>query len=454
MTQLKKIWRFLSSMKLAVILLTVLAAACAGGSFITQKQSYEWYAAHYSEKAASAIKLFGLDDVFHNPWFIVIALFLCLNLLLCNVLRLPPLLRRYRDLGQPGKWTGTTGQVKGVFKKEETQKIREVFRSMGFHGIVKEEKDCLYAVRGRIGIWGAWICHLGILILIAGFGLGQAARVEYAVYGVPGQSKQIGDTDYILTIDDFRVDLREDDTVEQYTADLTVRKASSPESESASVSVNNPASMFGMKFYQNSTGYAAAVTVLKDGGEIQKEIVCAGDYLEVKDKPGLVILFSAFYPDYYQEEGAAPVSLSSQMNNPAYLYRAYYMDQVIGMNVLTGEDVITIDEYTVIFSDPQQYTLIQVKRDPYTYLALIGGLILLAGLVLAFYVQPGQLWAVPAQDGQVLVTGRSIKGGALFEEQLREALTHTGAGEYNAADGRSVIQSKEQINEVSDENER
>ena len=38
---MKKLWKFLGSMRFAIILLVILAAACAGGSFITQGLSYE-----------------------------------------------------------------------------------------------------------------------------------------------------------------------------------------------------------------------------------------------------------------------------------------------------------------------------------------------------------------------------------------------------------------------------
>ena len=37
------------------------------------------------------------------------------------------------------------------------------------------------------------------------------------------------------------------------------------QSESAEISVNNPARLFGMKFYQNSTGWAATVRVTEGG---------------------------------------------------------------------------------------------------------------------------------------------------------------------------------------------
>ncbi|MBR0063800.1 MAG: cytochrome c biogenesis protein ResB, partial [Oscillospiraceae bacterium] len=47
---MKKVWKFLSSMKFAIILLVVLAAACSLGSFIQQGKSYEYYSAEYGEQ--------------------------------------------------------------------------------------------------------------------------------------------------------------------------------------------------------------------------------------------------------------------------------------------------------------------------------------------------------------------------------------------------------------------
>ena len=120
------------------------------------------------------------------------------------------------------------------------------------------------------------------------------------------------------------MDLRPDDTVEQYTADITVTDASGAEARSAEISVNNPATLFGMKFYQNSTGWAARMNVAKDGEPIQKEILCAGEYLRMADKPDLVIYLNAFYPDYVLTPGVGPSTASVHLTNPAYLYSVYY----------------------------------------------------------------------------------------------------------------------------------
>ena len=411
-------------MQFAIILLVILAAACALGSFITQGQEYAWYEAMYSKTAAGAIMLFGLDDVFHSLWFVVLTAFLCLNLLLCSVLRFPAVLKQYRETADPQrllKKAGTAGD-----ETYRTGSADRVFSEMGMRS-VKEGTDesgrpYRFACRGRLGVWGSWLCHVGILILILGFGLGQMTKKEYTVYGVPGQSKQIGDTDYVLTIEDFDIALREDDTVEQYTAEITVRDIPEGTSRNAQISVNHPQRLYGMKFYQNSTGWAATVTVLRGEEILQQQVVCAGESLQVKDQEGLEIYFSAFYPDYYRNPDGTMVTLSSALNNPGYLYRASYMGSVIGMNVLTGGDYITIDDFTVTFTDPQPYTLIQVKTDHFTYVALVGGLLILVSLMLAFYVQPRSVAAIQGTDGAWTVAGYSRRGGVLFAQQLKEAV--------------------------------
>ena len=94
MEKLKKVLKFISSMRFAIILLVIMAAACSVGSLVTQNQTYAWYAARYSERTAALIVALHLDDAFHSWYFILISAFLCLNLLLCNVIRLPSLIKR------------------------------------------------------------------------------------------------------------------------------------------------------------------------------------------------------------------------------------------------------------------------------------------------------------------------------------------------------------------------
>ena len=153
---------------------------------------------------------------------------------------------------------------------------------------------------------------------------------------------------------------------------------------------------------------------------IQEEILCAGEYVNVEDKEGLVVMFSAFYPDYASDADGMPVTVSSRLNNPAYLYRLYYQNEMLGMNVLMENEAITIDAYTIIFKDPQNYTLIQIKRDPYTWLAALGAVLVMIALILAFYLRTAEVFALQQEDGRWTVAGHSRKGGVEFAEMLQQ----------------------------------
>ena len=416
---MKKILKFISSMRFAVILLVLLSVACVFGSLVTQNQTYDWYALRYGDRTAGLIIALQLDDAFHSVWFIVITAFLCLNLLLCNVIRLPQLLSRTKAFSQPDSL------LKSAAGAEDIQDPARIFSR--FHmpkpkaGQTADGREYLYSAKNGAGLWGAWICHVGILLLIAGFSLGQMTKKEYTVYGVPGDTKAIGDTGMLLTIDDFQVDLREDDTVSQYTAAITV--SDGEETQSAEISVNNPASLHGMKFYQNSTGWAADVSIEKDGKPLQEQILCAGEFVPVQDKPELLIYFNAFYPDYAKGADGMPMTKSGRLDNPAYLYTVYYQGSVLGMNALMEGEDLTIDEYTVHFRNPQNYTLIQIKKDSFAGLALIGGILTMLGLIMAFYLLSLQILAVRSSEEETWkITAVSRKGGAVFRERFEKIM--------------------------------
>ena len=422
---MKKIGRFLSSMPFAIALLVLLAAACALSSAVTQGQAYEAYAVQYGERAAGLILALQLDDAFHSWWFIGLSAFLCLNLLCCNLIRLPALLKRIRAFSDPesAKAAGATAEAAGG------DNPRHVFSALHL-GRPKEGKDAegrirLFAAANKAGFWGAWICHLGILLLILGFAIGQMTMKQYTVYALPGQTKTMGDSGLSVTVNDFQVERSETGSAQQYTAVLTVTDLAAGTRENGAACVNAPANLFGYKFFQNSIGWGADVRILKDGQELQTEAMCAGEFVAVKDKPDLVIFFQAFYPDYYQREGMSPVSVSEELNNPAYLYQVYYQGQLLGMNILKPGEELTIDEYTVLFENPRNYTLLAVKRDSFIWLVLLGGVVILSGLILAFWLQPRVVWAVRAADGWH-VYGQSRKGGALFRDEFLKAAADAG----------------------------
>ncbi len=411
------LWKFLGSMTFALILLFIILAACTAGSLIPQLEVEAYYRANYP-RAAGIMLALGLVDVFHCPWFIVLTALLCVNLLLCSVLRFPQLIARTRrSFSAQARLAAWDGEPAATLKDPEP-----LFAQMGFAKAERGEhagRPYRYACKNRIGLWGSWLCHLGMLVVIVGFGLGQAMQQEYSVYGVPGQEKPVGDTSYSLRIDDFAVRLREDDTVEQYEAQLTIIDGQTGEAVSGSSMVNDPMEAFGWTLYQNSTGWAATMETFKGEEHLSSTLLCAGEHARTPGNEELVVLLRAFYPDFVQDEAGSMRTKSSRLNNPAYVYMLYYGDQLLGMNALMADERISVDDYSFVFHDPQPYTLIQVKRDPFEGVAAVGALLMMVALLLAFYLHPAEIWAVQDEDGSWRIAGRSQKGGKLYQDTLR-----------------------------------
>ena len=133
--KMKRIGKFLSSMPFAITLLVLLAGACALSSTIPQRATWEQYAAQYGERIAGWILGLRLDDAFHSWWFIGLSAFLCLNLLCCNLIRLPSLLKRIRAFGDPEKMTA----VKANAEAKGTGDPHQVFTTLRMRKPVNRE---------------------------------------------------------------------------------------------------------------------------------------------------------------------------------------------------------------------------------------------------------------------------------------------------------------------------
>lgn len=377
---LKRVFGFLHSMKCGILILLLIAAACTAGSLILQDQIPSYYEVQYGTEMARWIRLLQLDHVFTCPWFLLLTVFLCLNLALCSVTRFGVTFQESRRCNPEDR----KRKLQGSMKEEE------------IHEAVWD-----YSCRHRLGLWGPWLCHVGLLLLIAGFGLGRQFGVESYIYGVPGETKTLGGTGYAVTIDDFRIDLREDATVEQYTASLTMRELKSGRTVSGIAQVNHPMEAFGMRIYQNSTGWACQVDVYREGVREETKLLCVGEVLTVESLPELALVFQKFYPDYAVTD-QGEVSLSSKLKNPCAAFLLYYDGQMIAADVVGIDYEILAEPYRFVFHDPQPYTLIQVLRDPFQWLAALGGAVILLSLLLCFYWKPEETITARMKDGRVL----------------------------------------------------
>ena len=413
---LKKIYAFLISMKFAIILLVLVALVCMLGSFITQRNALPidvsneadvmaFYTQQYGVRIGAFIYSLHLDDVFHSLWFIALVAALCLSVLLCNVSRIRSLIRQTKNAADPS----CAAAEKPTAAASGVSDPKSVFRRLHFFRPIEttvDGKETVFACRNRLGYWGAWICHLGIVLTVLGYAFGQMTLFTSTVYGVPGDTLPIEGTPYTVTIDDFTVERNEDGFIRQYTSSLTMRDADG-RTQSGTASVNHPANLLGYKFYQHATGQALNVTLSDtEDGTAKTALVQMGDLVTVI--PGLDLTFDRF-----------------DSTRGIYYTTRYVNDELAPWRydtVSPGEEIsLSPFPYTLVFSEPVD-TLLRVKKDRFAWLVLTGAILTSLGLFFALYVVPETLWATREADGTWTVNGKSRKLAPLFREQFDRAV--------------------------------
>ena len=82
-----KTWQFLCSVKLAFIIIVIMAVACVVGTLILQMRPPEDYVSRYGNFFATLFQAIQFNDIFHSYWFAFLLILLCVNLGCCTVKR-------------------------------------------------------------------------------------------------------------------------------------------------------------------------------------------------------------------------------------------------------------------------------------------------------------------------------------------------------------------------------
>ncbi|WP_026476546.1 cytochrome c biogenesis protein ResB [Alkaliphilus transvaalensis] len=420
---LKEFWKALHSMKFGIILLLVIGITSIAGTVIPQKNPLVFYEREYSSFAYTLITTLSLHDVYASWWFITMMLVLSLNLTLCSIIRFPVLFKRM--IGTP--------QIKAELERKSYLVIKEyhndvdvkgLFRKARFFRVKKQETEegtYYFGYKNRFGVLGSWLTHVGILIIILAYMFGQVAGFDTYIYGVPGVTESVEETSYEIRIDDFDIQFRDDHTVRQYISKITVLDPDTGNVvKGGELSVNNPFRGDNFSIYQNGTGWALDLTLERNGEVIAERILYQSE-VHVDDNRKIALQFVNFFPDYDNSIGR-PVTVSPYPNNPKLLYTLFYDGQRVDMNAVGMGEKIEYEEYTFTIGNPRQFTLLQIVSDPGYRGAKVGGLVLLHGIMFAFYFHPRQLKAFKRKDGTTVIWADTTVDRENYKNQIEKLL--------------------------------
>lgn len=452
---IRALWVFFGSMKTAILLLLILAVASIIGTVVPQGGAPEQYLQQYGPAKAAVIIGLSLHDVFHSAWYSALLTFISINLLVCNVNRFKVSWERFF---RPTV-TATVAQIENMQMSERVvfrgpaddarDRSASVLQSSGYS--VRSAGDCVHGAKGRIAIWGPYLTHLSLLVIFAGYMLGN--RLGFDGYAFipegsqvsaffPKDSQEVRQLCFDVKLIDFEIELENGRSPSAYRSRLQIYENGTRVAEKT-IDVNHPLTYRGITFYQSDFGVDRLVLkVTRPDGtsdRITVRMETASGPHGKQFVPELVpVAFMTggekwsffvhdFAPDYV---GPPRISASSLPVNPA---AQVYVNENFEENRGGWKEIgwISNDEsgqykgHRIELERVVDYTGLQVASNPMLPIVYAGFGLILLGITVSFYVRRRVIRVLVSSGLTVHIGGSSHTGSVALERdiaRLKDAL--------------------------------
>lgn len=403
---LRKLFGFFKSMKFGLALLLMIMGVSIIGTVLPQGMDEHFYISNYSAEMSKLILLLGLNDIYNTIIFGTLFFMLVINLSMCSIFRIKKISKIIKI--KPVAVTMELVEVEGFDSNES--KNCTIYNTFRKHGIKKysedmQKTDTYYSIKNKVGYFGSWFLHFGILLVIVCYAYGHITYFSEGFYGVPSTVQSIKGTDYYARINNFNIEY-EEGAVKQYTSDIELIDGTGKSLKSSQVAVNQPMRYKGYNFYQTSYGWTVKCNVFKKGNIVLQDTVYEETSLNSPTE-NIGIYLNKFYPDF-ASSSAGFSSLSDQLNNPVVLYAVLYMGNVVKMDIAEVDEIIKWNEYEFVFHSPQRYTYIEVNKMNAQSGAVLGAILIIIGLMFVFYCKPSMMM-ICIEDEKIYVYKSLIK---------------------------------------------
>lgn len=435
------LWGVFASVRLSVIVLTLLAVTSIIGTVIPQNASPAVYVDRFGEAAYRVLSFLDIFDMYHSWWFQLLLLLLGINLVICSMDRLPAVLKiigktqrlnpeAYRKAikGETLSMAGSPSEVAGVL----SGKLKAPMGT--FTPVDEGDAHYLFAEKGRWTRLGVYVVHGAVLLLLLGGLLGSLFGYEGTLNLAEGESSQVVRLNgsnaamplpFELRCDAFSVSFYDTGAPKEYRSDLVVTEGGA-EVLSKQIVVNDPLRYRGISFYQASYG-----TVPPKSATFSFTSKASGMSYPVDGDFGQPIAIP---------EGLGTFTPMHFMNN--YRFHGRSMGSAV-LGVLEsaegeatrlalpvkspGFDRMRQGDVVIAVADfPQRYyTGLQVTKDPGVWLVYAGFLFLIAGCYITFFMShKGFMVAVePTSTGSAVTLYGNTNKNRLGMEMVLRRLT-------------------------------
>lgn len=361
-------WRQLTTMRVALILLLVLALASIPGSLLPQRIQDPGRVQKFLDSNGawgSFLDAIGMFDVYSSIWFSAIYLLLMISLIGCVIPRSAQHWKAMRSA--PPKAPKRLGRMPGyqTFSVDDEEdrssfldRAEERLKKLGYR--TERHEDHIAAERGYMRETGNLVFHIALLATTLTMAIG-------SLFGYEGQRVLVeGDTftnslvaydsfdpgtyydadtlpDFRLKLDEFKTSFDDSAPGNQFgqprVFDANVTTTAEGKSESHLLRVNEPVRVGATGIYLTGNGYAPEVTVRDATGKIVESgpkvfIPDGGDpgytsegVIKVPDAAGTQMGFvGVFLPTASQNEEGDLISSFAEPRNPLLVLSGYTGD--------------------------------------------------------------------------------------------------------------------------------
>ena len=383
------IWRQLTSMRTALILLLLLAAAAVPGSVFPQRSADpNGVTAYFKNNPAVApvLDAIQLFDVYTSVWFSAIYILLFISLIGCVVprtiaharaLRLPPV-ETPRNLKRMPAYLA----VELTGKKSQDALLanaHQLLKKQGYRAAITgdSETGSVSAERGYLRETGNLVFHLSLIGVLIAVGVGGGLSYSGQRVLVEGESfvnnlagydsfspgtffKEEQLVPYAVRLDKFEVDFYRDETLKNqsnsgtptdFRAFVSTTLGSTGEQGEAKIRVNEPLEMPNGNIYLTGNGYAPSITIRDSAGQVvysgatpylpQDSNYTSLGVIKVTDVPKQFGIIAFFYPTVGELDSGALTSLYPDPAIPMLSMNVYEGD--LGINGGEPKNVFALD---------------------------------------------------------------------------------------------------------------
>jgi cytochrome c biogenesis protein len=397
-----RLWTWLTSIRLTVFLLLILAAVAVIGTVIKQDQPPGFYFNNYGEFWGAIFSRGGLASIYQSIWFLAPITLLALNIMACIINGLPQAWRRSFKPFSPEAALALPERQKFIWPKgaDPRSPVASILRrELGrLHHQVIDGKEVYFHEKGRFRPLGPYLVHVALLFILVGGLVGKFWGIEGELPVSQGQTAEafrvghgLVPLDFQVHLDRFQVLYYADSAMpKEFRSNLTILR-DGKEVLKTVCRVNEPVTYGKFTFYQASYGSEPAGPVRLKVNYQERQETIEAPVRQMVELPGgeaklMVMKIEANF------QGHGPAVQLAYMSGSGHPQALWLFKDHPEMQPQGGPYRFEVEAAPVQF-----YSVFQVKHDPGVWWVYAGFLLFLPGFYLAFF-RPPQRWAVILQE--------------------------------------------------------